>query len=162
VSNPPNDPTEALREDLHRALDRALGTLDRLRERHPPEDFERKPKEESWSARENLAHLARYEAVFLERLETILREDGPVFPRYRAESDPEWPAWRILPLDEIVRRFEAQRRDLSDRLAWLTETQLRRTGRHPVFGEMDVPAWIDFFLVHEGHHFYVATLRLAA
>ena len=149
------------REELHRALERPEETLRRLQERYPAAAFERKPEETKWSARENLAHLARYQVVFLERLETILREEAPSFPRYRGESDPDWPAWRDLPLAEIVRRFHAGRRDLVDRLAWLTEAQMERTGRHPAFGAMDVPAWIDYLLVHEGHHLYTVMLRLA-
>jgi hypothetical protein len=42
-----------------------------------------------WSARENLAHLARHAKVFLDRLERVLRGDTPDLGTYRAEKDPE-------------------------------------------------------------------------
>lgn len=151
---------ELRRLELHRALERPLAALDRLLERYPPEAFERKPAEGTWSARENLAHLALYHVAFLARLEEMLAREGPVFGRYRAEEDPEWPAWRALPLAETVRRFRAQRRDLDDRLAWMTSAQRERRGTHPAFGEMDVQGWLDLFLAHEGHHFYAMALRL--
>jgi hypothetical protein len=49
-------------------------------------------------------------------------------------------------------------------IAWargLTEEELGRTGIHAKFGPMDVPRWLEFFLVHEAHHLYVALQRLA-
>jgi len=49
-----------------------------------------RPASGDWSARENLAHLARHGTVFLERLDRILNEDTPKLGRYRAEDDPEW------------------------------------------------------------------------
>jgi uncharacterized damage-inducible protein DinB len=151
---------EHRKDELHRALERPVAALERLLERYPPEAFERKPAETTWSARENLAHLALYHVAFLARLERILSEDTPAFGRYRAEEDSEWPAWRDQPLPEIVRRFHAQRRDLDDRLAWMTSEQMKRKGKHPAFGEMDVAAWLDLFLAHEGHHLYLMMLRL--
>ena len=145
---------------LHHRLHPGLETLDWLLERHPPEAFDRATAEGKWSARENLAHLARYHVLFLERLERLLLEESPAFPRYRAEEDPEWPEWRSRPLDELARRFRRHRQDLLDRLDWLTPEQLARTGRHPAFGLLDVPSWIEFFVMHEGHHFYLMMLRL--
>ena len=47
-----------------------------------------KPVSGKWSAHEQLAHLARYHQVFLQRIDRILSEQAPEFPRYRAEYDP--------------------------------------------------------------------------
>ncbi len=30
-----------------------------------------------------------------------------------------------------------------------------RTGVHPTLGELPIPLWIEFFLLHEAHHLYV-------
>jgi hypothetical protein len=43
-----------------------------------------------WSPHENLAHLARHHAIFLERLQRIIAEDAPELARYRAEDDSSW------------------------------------------------------------------------
>lgn len=120
-----------------------------------------RPASGDWSARENLAHLARHSTVFLERLDRILHEDTPELGRYRAEDDPQWPEWSRLPLEDVLRRLKDARRRL---IAWagaLSAEQLRRPGVHPAFGPLTVPQWLDFFLLHEAHHLYTAMLRLA-
>ena len=117
------------------------------------------PDDGGWSAKENVAHLARHAHVFMERMERILREDRPTLGSYRPENDAEWPRWRTLPLDEALQRLRAARARL---LAWvdgLSEEQSRRVGVHPL-GEWDVPRWIDFFLLHEAHHLYFMVRRL--
>src|SRR6266849_2460087 len=57
-----------------------------------------------WSAHENLAHLARYHQVFLQRIDLMLAEQAPVFPRYRAEEDPDWASWAGLPTQQVLVR----------------------------------------------------------
>ena len=113
------------------------------------DEWNRVPASGKWSARVNLAHLCRYHEVFLERLNRILREDRPQFGRYRAEDDELWPSWSPLP-----------RRDVRSQLSSLSDEQLARTGIHPVLGEMDVPLWLEFFLLHEAHHLYAILFRL--
>ncbi len=118
------------------------------------------PADGGWSAKENVAHLARHSHLFLQRLERILHEDRPDLGSYRPERDPEWPIWRALPLDEALRRVRAARGRL---VAWvdnLTEEQTARVGVHPQFGEWDIQRWLDFFLLHEGHHLYFMVRRL--
>jgi uncharacterized damage-inducible protein DinB len=119
------------------------------------------PEDGGWSARENVAHLARHAHVFLGRLDRILREDRPDLGTYRPEKDPEWPAWRAVPLDEALRRLRAARVQL---LAWvdtLSETDAARVGVHPQFGQWDIQRWLEFFLLHEAHHLYFMVRRLA-
>jgi len=120
-----------------------------------------RPADGRWSAHENLAHLGRVQEVFFERLRRILSESRPALRRYRSEEDPEWPAWAELPPREALARLRRRRVELVDRVAALGSDEARRTGVHGRFGEMDVSAWIEFFLVHEAHHLYVVMLRLA-
>lgn len=119
------------------------------------------PEDGGWSAKENVAHLARHAHVFLGRVDRILRENRPNLGTYRPEQDPEWPAWRALPLDEALLRLRTARGQL---LAWvdaLSEKDARRAGVHPQFGEWDIPRWLEFFLLHEAHHLYFIVRRLA-
>jgi uncharacterized damage-inducible protein DinB len=108
-----------------------------------------------WSAHENLAHLARYHQIFLQRIDRILAEQAPEFPRYRAEDDPEWPAWTSLPTPQLFVRISSMRAKLMARLRSMSEEDFQRTGIHPKFGEMSLSLWLEFFLVHEAHHLYV-------
>jgi hypothetical protein len=108
-----------------------------------------------WSAHEQLAHLARYHQIFLQRIDRILTEQAPEFPRYRAEDDPEWPAWASLPTPQLLVRISSMRAKLMARLRSLSEEDFDRTGVHPRFGAMSLALWLEFFLVHEAHHLYV-------
>jgi hypothetical protein len=112
-----------------------------------------------WSATDNLAHLGRYHEVFAERLSRIIAEEAPEFARYRAEDDEEFAAWRAMPLDAMLERIRSLRRSLSARVESLTTEQLDRIGVHPAFGRMRLRLWIEFFLMHEGHHLYVILQR---
>lgn len=108
-----------------------------------------------WSAHEQLAHIARYHQIFLQRIDRILSEQAPEFPRYRAEDDPEWPAWKSLPTPQLLVRISSMRAKLMARLRALGKEDFERTGVHPKFGAMSLSLWLEFFLVHEAHHLYV-------
>ncbi|MGZ4890518.1 MAG: DinB family protein [Candidatus Angelobacter sp.] len=108
-----------------------------------------------WSAHEQLAHLARYHQIFLQRIDRILTEEAPEFPRYRAEGDPDWPAWSGLSTPQLLVRISSMRAKLMARLRSLSEEDFERTGIHPKFGAMSLALWLEFFLVHEAHHLYV-------
>jgi len=124
-------------------------------------DLEARPASGEWSARENVAHLACHQVVFLERIARITVEEAPALGRYRAEDDAAWPAWSTLPVDEVLARHRAGRDRLIEWVTALSAEHARRVGVHPTLGVMPVPAWLDFFLLHEAHHLYVATGRLA-
>lgn len=149
-----------LNEITLRRLGTQLDVLPLLLGQAPPGQIEARPSPEKWSARENLAHLARHHAVFLERIGRILAEETPDLGRYRAEDDPEWPDWQALPLEEILARVKELRRRILDTALGLTPEQAARRGLHPLLGAMPLSRWFEFFLLHEAHHLYVVMLRL--
>ena len=136
-----------------------LDALPLLLEGTGPKDLERRSPSGKWSARENLAHLARYHEVFLERLGRMLREERPHLGRYRAEEDPEFSEWLALSTDEVLERLRSLRAELLLAVGRLTPSELARTGVHPALGEMSLALWIEFFLVHEAHHLYLVLQR---
>ena len=121
----------------------------------PPESLARATVAGKWSAHEQLAHLARYHQIFLERIGLILAEDAPAFTRYRAEDDLEWPSWSSLPPQQMLARLSSMRIKLMAKLRSLSEEDFARTGVHPKFGAMSLSLWLEFFLVHEAHHLYI-------
>ena len=141
-------------------LETQLEALGLILVRATPAALDTRPRPEEWSARENLAHLARHHAVFLDRLRRLLTEDRPDLGRYRAEDDPEWAAWAALPQGEILHRLSALRAELVAIVRSLSPAESARTGLHPTFGEMDVAGWLGFFLLHEAHHLYTALVRV--
>jgi DinB superfamily len=119
-----------------------------------------RPASGQWSAHENLAHLARHQTVFLERLRRILGESAPQLGRYRAEEDSAWPEWSCLSTEEVLSRHKAGRAEFIRLGKGLSPTDASRVGIHPLFGDMSLALWVEFFLLHEAHHLYVVMTRL--
>jgi hypothetical protein len=118
------------------------------------EQITRRPLPDKWSIRENVAHLGRYQEIFLSRIQQIIGGDTPVFPRYVAEEDPGFPEWLDLSWADLTERFLGERAALNAFLSILHEEQLVQTGSHPLFGYMGIEGWTEFFLLHEAHHFF--------
>lgn len=112
-----------------------------------------------WSAREVLAHLARYQDVFLGRIRRLQTESNPMLPRYRAEDDPEWLSWITRRRTEVLQILRTQREILVHEVANMTAAQLARTAVHPRFGQMTTVQWLEFFLLHEAHHLLAVLQR---
>jgi DinB superfamily len=107
-----------------------------------------------WSAFDNIAHLACYQPIFLQRLDRIETEDTPAFERYIAEQDPSFPGYQQRSLPQLLSSIDAQRSTILAKLQGLSENTLQRKGRHPRYGLLTVNQWTDFFLLHEAHHLY--------
>jgi hypothetical protein len=84
-----------------------------------------------------------------------LKEGKPVFSRYRAEEDAEWESWRTRLHPDLVNGLTTLRQQLVAQLKSLSDQDFERVGVHPRFGELALSQWLEFFLVHEGHHLYL-------
>jgi hypothetical protein len=124
-----------------------------------PEELSRWPASGKWSAHENLAHLLRHHQIMMERIRRILSEDAPQLERYSAEDDPEWPRYTALPTNAVLDQLRSHRKHLITLVEELTPEQMGRKGVHSRMGALPLSAWLEFFLVHEGHHLYLAFLR---
>jgi hypothetical protein len=141
-----------------------LSTLNRLTTQHlslstiieglDEEHFFYKPLPEKWSIKDNIAHLARYQRVFLDRLDKILTTDSPVFKAYRAENDPEFDKWMQKDLIVLLKELKDDRNIIVRRITGFGQKDLQRVGMHPKFGKLKVLDWAEFFLLHEAHHLF--------
>jgi uncharacterized damage-inducible protein DinB len=120
------------------------------------EAYLQRPSREKWSAHENLAHLGRYQEMFSERVEKMLREDSPEFGRYRAEEDQGFLQWVALSTTDVMKELQISRGYLLRKLENLNEDDFARICIHPLYGEMTLTQWLQFFLIHESHHLYTA------
>jgi len=146
-------------DDLLARLRTQHESFSRILEGVSPELIRKRPASGKWSAHENLAHLARHHEVFLERIERILSEEKPQLLRYAAGADPEWPAWSERSTAEALERLHFLRGKIVALVEALSPDELLRVGVHPLLGEMTIPQWVEFFLLHEGHHLYTAMIR---
>jgi uncharacterized damage-inducible protein DinB len=160
MSEPHRNPPTALADGTLARLRTQLDSLDAILADRAEAAIARRPASGKWSVHEHLAHLGRYHEVFLDRLERILAEERPQLGRYRAEDDPGAVAWLGLPTVQVIERMRGLRGRLVERVTTLGQGELGRIGVHPAFGEMPLSLWLEFFLVHEGHHLY-AILKLA-
>ncbi len=116
------------------------------------EKIMQKPPTGKWSIHENLAHVARYQEVFIDRIHAILQGDNPAFERYDAARDPVFAKWTAYSTEDILMYFKDMRRKIFNLLIELKPEQSAKKGRHPRFGEMNVIWWTEFFLLHESQH----------
>src|SRR5580658_10198297 len=107
-----------------------------------------------WSAHSNIAHLASYQPVFLNRLDRIGREPSPAFDRYVAENDPLFRGYLERSTASLLDQVEADRTAILTLFTLVDDSFLERTGAHPRFGLLTVVDWTEFFLLHEAHHLY--------
>jgi len=107
-----------------------------------------------WSIFENIVHLATYQHAFIKRLDKILDEEKPQFPRYVPEADPLFHDNCSRATREIVQDLITTRREIIAKTFSLKNEELRRIGIHLAFGEMTVIMWLNFFLLHEAHHLF--------
>ena len=124
-----------------------------------PAALRTRPKSGKWSAHENLAHLVQHHRATMVRIRRILTEDRPQLPSYSAEKDLEWPALAAESTEKVLYQLQAARQEMISLTSGLTPEQCSRVGIHPVFGPMTLAQWLDFFLIHEAHHLYVAMTR---
>ena len=151
---------DTISRSLTARLETQLDALHTILAGAPPQLLATRSPSGAWSAHEHLAHLARHHDVFLARLHRIVAEDRPVFTRYRAEDDSEWPSWSALPTAEVLSRLQHLRARISQWVADLEHADASRLGVHPLFGAQSVSDMLEFFLLHEAHHLYVAMVRL--
>ncbi|MDN5202271.1 DinB family protein [Fulvivirgaceae bacterium BMA10] len=109
---------------------------------------------DKWSIHENLAHLGRYQEIFLHRVHEILKGDNPAFGRYKAEMDEEFTIWESKNTSLIIEESKEKRKEIAEFILGLKDYQLTNTGTHPKLGQMNIPGWCHFFLLHESHHAY--------
>ncbi|MGL5888697.1 MAG: DinB family protein [Bacteroidia bacterium] len=115
-----------------------------------------------WSVHEQLAHLGRYQEVFAERINDIVSNSAPAFPRYVADADPEFARWKRRAVKVNFDMLKTQRNLLVARFKTLGATTLSRTGIHPVYGRLTITEWVEFFLLHEAHHLFAIFKAITA
>jgi uncharacterized damage-inducible protein DinB len=121
----------------------------------PAERLLLKTAPKKWNIHELVAHLARYQTVFIDRIKKMLNEEQPLIQRYKAEEDPAFEEWRNKSTTDLLQRLKADRQVVINQVMHISELQLQRTGVHTKYGEMNILEWVDFFLLHEAHHCFI-------
>ena len=115
------------------------------------EEVSRRPLELKWSAKEQLVHLAAFERLWLQWITKVLDEPGcevgPPPPNPPAYSEAE-----TRPLAVLVQELVSARSDTIAAIEGLTEEELKRRGKHLLFGEMNVLQMLRSLYRHDRMH----------
>ena len=90
-------------------------------------DFlKKRPIPQKWSIKEHLAHLGRYQEIFLERIAVILRGETPYLERYRADDDPFFYDWCHWSSATIIEKTILDRQTIIDLMTNLSKIQIAK------------------------------------
>jgi uncharacterized damage-inducible protein DinB len=142
-----NDNLKALLDNQHLMLDDLLKNSNK-------NAFNDRPENGKWSVFENVAHLGRYNEIFLRRMQEIQHKKNPAFERYVADNEEGFIEWCNKSFDLVLADFHSSRETISHFFEFLSDEQLKKTGTHPKFGELTVTEWLHFYLLHEAHHLF--------
>lgn len=107
-----------------------------------------------WSVHDNIAHLAKYQPIFIDRIHVILSSDEPSFASYTAENDDDFAIWRRWETDQLLEQLDKDRKVIFQLVCSIPEEKLARTGIHKKYGRLTLLQWTEFFLLHEAHHIF--------
>jgi hypothetical protein len=118
------------------------------------ERLEYRPARGKWNIHENIAHLSRYQIVFITRIRKILIIDEPVFEIYKADDDKDFGLYKALTIYELLKKISSDREEIFHLVSHLPVDKLDRIGVHPKYGKLTISDWTEFFLLHEAHHLF--------
>jgi carbonic anhydrase/acetyltransferase-like protein (isoleucine patch superfamily) len=129
------------------------GWVEERLERSPVAWVRIRPAPGRWSAHEVIGHLCDAdENVYLQRLETLLREDVPACANVDLEDTTRVASYEATETAELLERWRAARSLLVARLAPLGRREWARAGVHSLRGPFTlagmVRGWVDHDLSH--------------
>ncbi len=117
-----------------------------------PEALHLRPAPDKWTVHEHIAHLARYQNVFAQRIRQIVADKGAAISVYSADTDPEFALWCSIDTATVLRQLAFDRSLLVKQLKQLNYEQWQYTGVHERLGPLRLVDWAEFFVLHEAHH----------
>ena len=111
------------------------------------------PAEGEWGARQVLEHLIDVEGIaFRERIGRIVSEDNPFIRSIDPPARLQDGGYAELPLEELLDRFAALRRESIEWLKALSPEQLERTGTHDEAGTIGAGELVHYWACHDLLH----------
>jgi hypothetical protein len=143
-----------MNEDLKALLVHQYKMLNQLLNNINKNTFIAKPENGKWNVFENIAHLGRYNEIFLGRMEEIQHKNNPAFESYVADNEEGFIEWSSKSFDLALADFYSSRETIIKFFESFPDEQLKRIGTHTKYGELTTMQWLHFFLLHEAHHLF--------
>jgi hypothetical protein len=111
-------------------------------------------RENSWTARQVIHHVADSEAQSYARLRRLVAEPGTVIQGYdeAAWGENKTLGYEELPIEIAIDVFRAVRASSLEILKRLTEKQLENSGVHSETGEYTIGKWLETYINHPMEH----------
>jgi uncharacterized damage-inducible protein DinB len=117
----------------------------------PEDEAARRRSEDGWSAKEQLLHLAAFERLWLDWAMKVREEPGcevgPPPPNPSA-----YPEAEARSLTDLLQELASARSDTLAAIEGLTDDELKRRGKHLLFGEMNVLQMLRSLYRHDRMH----------
>jgi len=115
----------------------------------PPEAIYTRLNPDKFSIHETIAYLTRYHHIFIQRINTILKDVDPFFEVYKPDQDPDFNFTCAKSTGSLLHELYRVRNELCLLFEEMPQEQLVRIGTHAVLGKMTISQWSEFFLLHE-------------
>lgn len=118
------------------------------------------PKDQGWTARQVIHHVADSEAQSYARLRRLIVEPGTQIQGYDegAWGENKTLGYEELPIQISLDVFKAVRASSLEILKRLSANQLENSGIHSESGEYSIRAWLESYINHPTDH--AAQIRL--
>ena len=143
-----------LYKSLHDRLENQHFAIAQIIKNISPERMLVRPAESKWNIHDNIAHLAKYQITFIERLQFILKNPNSQIERYVADEDAEFEIFKKMNDNDLIKSINDQRLILSSLIFGLQKDDLEKIGIHKKFGPLNIIQWAEFFVLHESHHLF--------
>ena len=117
-----------------------------------PQELDARPDPDRFTLREAIAHVADWEAVWLQRMQRIQAEENPLLPSY---DEGQWAIdhhYAQSNLTEQLAKFRTGRAALVALLETVPENEWGRTGQHGQLGSLTFAELASLVLGHDGYH----------
>lgn len=120
-----------------------------------------KPANE-WSVIENIGHLIDIDELYVGRVDRILAEERPEFPRFDPDPIVATKGYQQMNGHTLLQQFIATRQATIDGLSTIEPDELDRAGVHAVYGEMTLRRLVEQLANHDQKHLVQIHETLAA
>jgi hypothetical protein len=120
-----------------------------------------KPANE-WSVIENIGHLIDIDELYVGRVDRILAEERPAFPRFEPDPIVAAKGYQQMNSHDVLQQFITTRQATIDGLSTIEPDELGRAGIHAVYGEMTLQRLVEQLANHDQKHLVQIHETLAA
>ncbi len=143
---------QAARDYLLKALDGTPDVLAALLRGASDAQLDRRPDPERFTLREMTAHVADWDAIWLERMRRIANENHPFLPSIDESTLAEERNYAGSAVAISLSRLRKDRTALVEFLKTLADDAWDRTGDREFVGVLTLQQQAAFALSHDGYH----------